>query len=254
MTKFSSRVSQKKQRFASALSIVLILLLAAACGPNEAEIEALVSTAVRSRLDEMPTATAYPTYTPANTHTPFPTYTPEPTATKYPTQTAYPTYTPFPTYTPQRTATKYPTHTAYPTYTLFPTATKTVVKSVTQTQAATPYPTYTALPTLTLYPTYTPFPTLESAVAWKIVTATKDTDILKADKKDGFYLVGEDIATGTWRIQDDQSYTKCYWKLTDRSNQIVRNYIGVAGGAFTIDDSILQLEIHNCGVAQYVGE
>ena len=110
------------------------------------------------------------------------------------------------------------------------------------------------MPTLTFYPTYTPFPTLESAVAWKIVTATKDTDILKADKKDGFYLVGEDIATGTWRILDDQSYTKCYWKLTDRSNQIVRNYIGVAGGAFTIDDSILQLEIHNCGVAQYVGE
>lgn len=254
MTNFDHQFPRKKQRLVFALVIVLAFLLATACGPSETEIEARVSTEVRTILDRMPTATAYPTYTPVNTYTPYPTYTPQHTATKYPTLTAYPTYT------AQPTATKNPTQTAYPTYTPFPTATRTVVVSLAPSQSATPYPTqtayptYTALPTLTSYPTYTPVPTLAPESVLKIVTATKDTDILKADKKDGFYLVGTDIATGTWRIPDDQSYTKCYWKLTDRSNQIVRNYIGVAGGAFTIDDSILQLEIRNCGVAQFVGE
>lgn len=248
MMKFTSRVTRKKIIFASALLTLFALLISTGCGPTEAEIEALVSTAVKSRLDEIPTATAYPTqtayptYTPANTYTPYPTLTPQRTATRYPTNTAYPTYTPA------------ATNTAYPTYTLPPTATKTVVKSLQPTKTVTPYPTYTPNATATSYPTYTPFPTLKSETIFQVVTATKDTDNLKADKRDGFYLVGVDIAVGTWRIPDDQSFTKCYWKLTDSSNHIVRNYIGIAGGAFTIDDSIMQLEIRNCGVAQFVGE
>lgn len=80
-------------------------------------------TAVSCAQPVAPTATAYPTYTPAPTytpyptlaalptHTPYPTLAPLPTHTPYPTPTALPTYTPYPTYTPQPTATLHPTPT-----------------------------------------------------------------------------------------------------------------------------------------------
>ena len=83
-----------------------------------------------------PTATPYPTYTPAPTHTPYPTLAALPTHTPYPTPTPYPTLEPLPTHTP------YPTPTALPTYTPYPTA--------------TPYPTNTPQPTATSFPTPTP--------------------------------------------------------------------------------------------------
>ena len=90
-------------------------------------------TAVACAQPVLPTATPYPTYTPA------PTYTPYPTLTALPTHTPYPTLEPLPTHTP------YPTPTALPTYTPYPTL--------------VPLPTYTPYPTATPAPTYTPYPT-----------------------------------------------------------------------------------------------
>lgn len=249
MTYDYSHNPQKKSFFALVLTaVILASSLTAGCAPDEKLTLQIVETSVQSTVEKIPTQTAYPTYTLIPTNQPADTYTPQPTYTLPLTQTAYPTNTPYPTYT------FIPTNTAYPTYTPIPTATKTPVRSVQPTKKATPLPTQTAYPTYTPLPTYTPAPTQQPQTVFQIVTATKDPDQLKADKKDGFYLVGKDIAVGTWQIVQDDAYQKCYWKLTDRNNQILNNYIGPSGGAFTLNDSIFQLEIRNCGVAQYVGE
>lgn len=243
------------------------------------------STIVKTSKTAIPTLEARPTYTFQPTFTLFPTQTAYPTATDYPTYTPLPTFTaqaiarrtvvsqinsatPAPSFTPLPTYTEMPTlkprivikeitstpqqtFTPYPTFTLFPTF--TALPTYTEIPTHTPYPTFTTVPTQTAYPTYTPEPTKKPRTIYQIVTATIDPDPLKAPKNDGFYLVGKDIATGTWRVTDNPNLQKCYWKLTDRKNQIVKNFIGVSGGAFTIDDSILQLEIRNCDVLEYVG-
>ncbi len=213
---------------------IVFMLTLTGCGPSEEEFTARIAQAAASTLAARETSTAYPTYT------------------------ALPSLTPYATYTAQPTNTAYPTYTIAPTKTAKPTATRSSVRRGTVTATVTPfptmtaYPTYTVLPSLTPNATYTAQPTPEPQVIWQIVTATNDPDVLKADKKDGFYLVGVDIAPGIWTIQPDASYTKCYWKLTDRRNQIIRNYLGTAGGSIFIDDTMLQLEIQNCGTLEFV--
>lgn len=215
-------------------------LILTGCGPSEEDITTRVAEAAAATFAARATSTGYPTYTALPSLTPYPTYTALPTQTAYPTFTTQPTATRAITRrgTMTATVTLYPTHTPFATYTKFPTH--------------TPYPTYTALPSLTPNATYTAQPTPEPQVVWQIVTATDDPDVLKADKKDGFYLVGIDIAPGIWTIRTDASFTKCYWKLTDRRNQIIRNYLGTAGGSIFIDDTMLQLEIQNCGTIEFV--
>ena len=108
-------------------------------------------TAVSCAQPVAPTATAYPTYTPAPTYTPYPTLTDLPTHTPYPTPEPLPTHTPYPTptalptYTPYPAPTSLPTHTPYPTYTPYPTVT------------VTPFPSPTPVPEETSYRTYTSF-------------------------------------------------------------------------------------------------
>lgn len=62
------------------VGLVLCLLVAVACGPSQADIDAQISTAIA----EVPTATPQPTYTLSPTPTPYPTYTPYPTPTHTP--------------------------------------------------------------------------------------------------------------------------------------------------------------------------
>lgn len=219
---------------------IVFMFMLTGCGPSEEEFTARIAQAAASTLAARETSTAYPTYTALPSLTPYATYTAQPTNTAYPTYTIAPTKTAEPTATRSsvRRGTVTATVTPLPTYTPFPTMTA--------------YPTYTVLPSLTPNATYTAQPTPEPQVIWQIVTATNDPDVLKADKKDGFYLVGVDIAPGIWTIQPDASYTKCYWKLTDRRNQIIRNYLGTAGGSIFIDDTMLQLEIQNCGTLEFV--
>lgn len=219
---------------------IVFMFMLTGCGPSEEEFTARIAQAAASTLAARETSTAYPTYTALPSLTPYATYTAQPTNTAYPTYTIAPTKTAEPTATRSsvRRGTVTATVTPFPTYTPFPTMTA--------------YPTYTVLPSLTPNATYTAQPTPEPQVIWQIVTATNDPNVLKADKKDGFYLVGVDIAPGIWTIQPDASYTKCYWKLTDRRNQIIRNYLGTAGGSIFIDDTMLQLEIQNCGTLEFV--
>lgn len=144
----------------SLIVLATTFLAAVACAQSAPtatpDVPATVEAQLAARLASIPTATAYPTPTPAPTYTLYPTTTPRPTATFYPTLTPLPTYTPYPTVTP------YPTHTPYPTPTKAPTATRY--------PTYTPYPTYTSVPrpTNTPRPRPTPTPTRE-AIGWRWV-------------------------------------------------------------------------------------
>lgn len=150
----------------SLIVLATIFLAVAACAQSAPtatpDVPATVEAQIVERLASIPTATAYPTLTPAPTYTLYPTATPRPTATFYPTLKPLPTYTPYPTVTPYPTATPYPTLTPRPTPTNAPTA--------------TPYPTYTPYPTFTPIPRPTntprPFPTptpTREAIGWRNV-------------------------------------------------------------------------------------
>jgi hypothetical protein len=137
--------------------------------------------------------------------------------------TPYPTLEPLPTYTFQ------------PTFTVPPTQTPWVIL-ITPTPSPTPLftPTNTVPPTATLPP-----------------TATKD--ITRADKQDGVYLVGEEIAVGLWRSEKDVS-DDCYWETTTKKGDINNNYFGLSGGTMYLRKSDFQVSMEDCGTWKYMGE
>ncbi len=195
-----------------------------------------------------PTLTVRPTYTPLATQTKRPTYTPLPTSTRRPTYTPYPTSTFRPTYTPLATNTRQATYTPLPTHT--PAKTYTPLPTLTSEPTYTKVPTYTPQPTFTSLPTSTPRPTYTPVISYVMVTPTTDESILKADKTDGYYLIGPEIQPGVWRPEKDK--TKCYWKITDIKGNIVQNYLGDGGGTIYIDPDAFQIEILNCGKITYI--
>ena len=219
--------------------------------PTYTELPTLVPL---STYTSIPTATLRPTYTKQFTFTPLPSLTARPTYTPLATLTDRPTYTPLatltnrPTYTPLATLTKYPTYTPLPTlkplstYTPFPTQTK--LPTYTALPTLKPLSTYTPAPTFTLPPTFTP------RIETVLVTPTTDESILKADKTNGFYLIGPEIAPGVWRTENDHS--KCYWKISDIKGSIVSNYLGMGGGTIYIPSDAYQIEIQNCGNVTFV--
>jgi hypothetical protein len=141
-------------------------------------------------------------------------YTLVPSNTAYPTHTPAHTSTPFPTYTSQNTPT---------------TRIVTRIVIVTETKTATPLhtPTITDTPTATLPP-----------------TATEDP--LQADKHQGIYLVGVDIAPGVWRSTG--SGDDCYWEITRMNGSIINNHYGMAGGTMYIAPSAFQVSMeYDCG-------
>jgi hypothetical protein len=103
----------------------------------------------------------------------------------------------------------------------------------------TKLPTYTASTS-----TYTPIIRIVQ------VTPTIDSSILKADKTDGFYLIGPEIAPGVWRTEPNK--TKCYWKITGVKGEIISNYLGSGGGTIYIPKDAYQIEIQNCGKVTFV--
>lgn len=104
---------------------LLIILLLAACAPQDGET-----------IAELPTLAVIPSLTPSNTFTPTDeaTSTPTPTFTRTPTIT--PTFTPSRTFTPTVTVTSSIT----PTFTLTHTATHTATATATATLPATATP------------------------------------------------------------------------------------------------------------------
>ena len=264
------------------LLIVIIIVgfavLLSGCQPKEEEIKSTVESAINATLKniptstklpsytpnptftKLPTSTAYPTltklptYTPPATYTVYPTFTKLPTYTPLPTNTIYPTFTKLPTYTPLSTYTKLPTYTPLATYTNLPTYTPlptgTPRNTYTPLSTYTAYPTYTIYPTSTKLPTYTAQPTYTPVIRIVQVTPTVDSSILKADKTDGFYLIGPEIAPGIWRTEPNK--TKCYWKITGVKGEIISNYLGSGGGTIYIPKDAYQIEIQNCGKVTFV--
>ena len=115
-------------------------------------------------------------------------------------------------------------------------------------------PTYTPYPTLMPLATYTPYPTLEPVVVFVTATETPtpEVDPLYSDKQPGVYLVGIDIAPGIWRSQGTSD--SCYWKITDRTGDIIENYLGFAGGTMYVPVDAFQVELDkDCGVWVYLG-
>jgi len=127
----------------------------------------------------------------------------------------------------------------------------------------TPYPTYTFYPTYTPYPTYTqpamPEPVI--IVVTETPTSTPEfsptppgptVDVLFADKAPGFYLVGVDIGPGSWR--SNGSGDNCYWNITTKTGETIKNHFGMAGGTMYIAAEAYQVQMDSeCGTWTYLG-
>lgn len=135
---------------------------------------------------------------------------------------------------------------------------ETIAQAVQETQAA-----FTPVPSQTPYPTYTAPPTV-FVTRRVIVTATQPlgtptetrtprptTDITKSAKRDGFFLVGVDIAAGVWRSNGTQD--DCYWSVTERDGDIIDNHFGDAGGTAYIPAGAFQVQFEDCGLWEYLG-
>lgn len=164
--------------------------------------------------------------------------------------TSYPTYTPMPTYTPA------------PTVAIMVEVTKQieVTKIVIVTQTPTPTPLFTSTPTPEpAQATATARAEIAAAtvaakaeIANATATAQAELDVvLKAPREDGFWLVGVDIAPGTWR--SDGTGDNCYWQRSTKTQDIIDNHFGLGGGAVTIAASDFQFESRNCGTWTYLG-
>jgi hypothetical protein len=81
--------------------------------------------------------------------------------------------------------------------------------------------------------------------------STPTPNPLSSDKSDGFYLVGVEIAPGVWRSQGNAE--NCYWSITTRTDNIINNYFGMAGGTMYIPATALQVRLQDCGKWVYLG-
>jgi len=66
-----------------------------------------------------------------------------------------------------------------------------------------------------------------------------------APHKDGFYLVGVDIAPGVWRSTGQGA--SCYWARQNLTQDLIDNDLGFAGGAVTIQPSDVEFYAKDCG-------
>ncbi len=66
-----------------------------------------------------------------------------------------------------------------------------------------------------------------------------------APKKDGFYVVGWDIAPGLWRSTGVGA--KCYWERQTITQDIIDNDAGIAGGAVMIQPTDFVFYAKGCG-------
>lgn len=66
-----------------------------------------------------------------------------------------------------------------------------------------------------------------------------------APKKDGFYVVGVDIAPGIWKSTGQGS--RCYWARQNTTQDILDNHVGFTGGAVTIHPNDIEFYTKDCG-------
>jgi hypothetical protein len=81
--------------------------------------------------------------------------------------------------------------------------------------------------------------------------STPTPDPLHSSKKDGFFLVGIDIAPGIW--QSSGTGNSCYWEITTKTGYILNNHFGMSGGTMYIPATAFQVQLQNCGVWTYFG-
>ncbi|UYN89933.1 MAG: hypothetical protein KIT08_01530 [Anaerolineales bacterium] len=143
---------------------------------------------------------------------------------------------------------------ALPTWTSAPTATPADTQTphlvvVTATHTATPKFTATSsfTPTITYTPSLTP--NVEQTNEAKL-EATQ-TARLTANRGSGFFLVGVDIAAGTWR--SEAGYSACYWSRNNATGGINDNHFGNSGGTVHIRASDYEVEFNGCGQWTYLG-
>jgi hypothetical protein len=67
-----------------------------------------------------------------------------------------------------------------------------------------------------------------------------------APKKDGFYVIGVDIAPGVWRSTGPGA--QCYWERTNITQDILDNDLDFAGGAVTIRPDDFEFYARGCGI------
>lgn len=148
----------------------------------------------------------------------------------------------------QATISALPTWTSAPTVTPADTQTPHVVV-VTATRTATPR--FTATESFTPTITYTPSltPNVEQTNTARL-EATQ-TARLTANRGSGFYLVGVDIAPGTWR--SEAGYSNCYWSRNNATGGINGNHFGNSGGTVHVRASDYEIEFDGCGQWTYLG-
>jgi hypothetical protein len=115
-------------------------------------------------------------------------------------------------------------------------------------------PTCPACPPM---PTQGPQPTARVVVVTATATVTPEgtprptVDHLTAQKTDGFYTVGREIAPGLWESLG--TGRECYWARRDSSQDTIDNHYGMAGGTVRILPSDYEVEFDGCGMWVYLG-
>jgi hypothetical protein len=126
-----------------------------------------------------------------------------------------------------------------------PTETTTAIEASTRAPTSTTAPTRTParMPTATTPPTKAP--TLKPTA-----TSTSALPPLQSPKRDGSYIVGEDIAPGKW--ESTGASGNCYWARLGDYQETLDNHAGLAGGTVTILVSDYEVTFSGCGTWRYV--
>lgn len=76
---------------------------------------------------------------------------------------------------------------------------------------------------------------------------------LTEPKFNGVFVVGVDIAPGTWQATPD--IQNCYWQRTDAQGEIIDNHFGSTGAGLTVNvrGSDYSVEFDGCGEWSYLG-
>ncbi len=124
------------------------------------------------------------------------------------------------------------------------TAMQEIAAASTATLQAAASPT----PTVTLTPenTATSVPTTE-------LEATQTAAALPtANKGDGVYLAGAEIAFGEW-VSEAGSGQDCYWVRRKYDGIVFGSYYGQPGVSMRVEPTDYEVELNGCGTWTYVG-
>ena len=107
----------------------------------------------------------------------------------------------------------------------------------TQTQVIHALETFAARPTSPPSATPSPTQTFEPS--------------LTANRGDGFFLIGEDIAWGIWR--NNGTGSDCTWEITTKTGDVIDSHSGLSGGTVYLPATGFQVRFEGCGTWTYLG-